>query len=91
MGLTLTEYLSMDHYEFCCWVKGYNIRVLDERKWQRYWTAILLQPNSKKAIDPKALIEFPDEKTGVVIKKDQKKWEEMQRIHAEWDKESKNE
>jgi hypothetical protein len=90
IGLRYDEYLKMDSYEFACWVRGYEIRMWDERVWQRFFTSVLLQPHVKKSIDPQKIIKFPHEKKIPKTERpDEAKKRHMEEVFRMWDEQEK--
>lgn len=92
IGIAYSDYLQMDNYEFAAYIRGYDLRMIDLQKWQRYWTAVLLQPHSKKkGVDPKQLYKFPDEnKIPTAPKVDDWKKKHMEEVFRKWDEQEKN-
>jgi hypothetical protein len=90
VGLGYREYLQMDSYEFACWCRGYELRKTEDRMWMRFFISVLLQPHSKKSIDPTKIIKFPHESKipkAPTISDDAKK--QMEEVFRKWDEQER--
>ncbi|HRG64320.1 MAG TPA: hypothetical protein PLV12_00880 [Saprospiraceae bacterium] len=87
MGLSYSDYMQMDGVEYAAWLRGNDKRDTESLAWLRWAVAALLQPHSKRAIDPKSLIKLPidDLEKNKVVVKDENKWRQMEETFKQWD------
>jgi hypothetical protein len=89
IGLSYSDYLAMDRKEILLYARGYYLKNVEVRIWERFLTAVLLQPHSKRTISPRSIIEFAEEKD-----KSNDAWAKMtnkerlaymDEVHKKWD------
>jgi hypothetical protein len=75
----------MDAEELAMYRRGKELEDYERKAWDRWKTAAMLQPHTKKAISPLELIKLPfdHEKSNKVDNK--KDLEKMEEIHRKWD------
>jgi hypothetical protein len=86
MGLSYSDYMQMDGVEYAAWLRGNDKRDTESLAWLRWAVAALLQPHSKRAIDPKSLIKLPiDDLIKKAPMRDEEKWRKMEETFKKWD------
>lgn len=85
-GVSYSDYLQMDDIELAYYARGTEIKKTEEIRWQRFFTAALLSPHSKKPIKPVDLIQLPDESSsGTIQKADAEQKKKTLEVFKKWD------